>query len=556
LVLLVAGGLAGGIYKWWRQSYASPATLTGPNLLQNNDFRIDADGDKFPDGWTARDRGGIHLHGHAAQLDGINNYLGSPFIAVQPKQSFRVAFRVMTDNADKPSPTRVRVRFHWRDAEGAEFSNVPGEWQEAPYGRWATISSTAEAPPGAAQLSISIHPASDDRIVVDELNLGQVGVRIAPWPQGKQAALALSFDYETAMGGLIHSRGDDPNVKLNPEERARRMRHGAEDILKLFTDAQIRGTWYTNGYNFLTGNRERRTFMGNPIYSQWATAKNGWTTDTWKTTPWFGPDPYTDEQTDPAWYFGSQIASLKAAGQDIQSHTFAHFPGGLVTPADWRADFKAWDDVAAAMDVAKPTSLAFPWSWTAGMRGDNWDVLEANGITSVTRTNWRQQRFRLADRETYAPRRIPGHESITVIADEYLTTKSLPDVQQRLEAARVNEGAIDIWAHTEEVTSPEQQAAWKAIIAARDPFWVASVPDIAAWNRAMERVSVQLLTEQPRYTFRVRNDNPDQLKGLTLVLPFAPKHVTVDGKDLQPAGDRLVIDLAGRTSVEVVLWPA
>ncbi len=564
VVVGLALGLAGGIIVR-RGATQSPATLTGPNLLGNNDFAADADGDGLPDGWTALDRGGVRVSdfrfakgaaGRSVEIDGINNYLASPFIAVHANATYRVAFRALADNPQKPSPTRIRVRFHWRDAEGVEFSNVAGTWQTVPHRAWATISSSAAAPIGAAHLSISIHPGSDDRIVVDELGLGQVGVRIAPWPQGKQAAMALSFDYETAMGGLIHSRSDDPENSVNPLLRAQRMRSGAEEILRLFTAGHIRGTWYATGYNFLMGNREHRVFMGNPTYSSWATVANGWPTAYWASTPWFAADPYADERSAPEWYFGSQIAGLKAAGQDIESHTFAHFAGGLVGPADWRADFEAWIAVAKAMGIPRATSLAFPWSWTGGMQWDSWEVLAANGISSVTRTNTRQPRFRIADRDTYALRQLPGHDTITVVADEYLTPQSLRKVKQRLEIARLNEGAIDIWAHTEEVTSPEQRAAWAEVIAARGPFWVASIPDIVAWSHSLKHVRIQLQGEQPTYRFKLVNDNADALRGLTLILPFTPDRVTVGRQPVTAAGDRLQLDVAGRTTLEVTLWPA
>ena len=562
VIIALITGLAGSIVLWQRFRAIRP-TLPGPNLLPNNDFRMDADGDDLPDGWTTAGVGGVRRGewtvrsdgGRSMEISGINNYLASPFIAVQPGATYRVVFQVLTDDPARPSTTQARVRFHWRDAEGVEVRNEPSAWQDVPHRSWATISASAVAPADATSLSISIHPASDDRIVVDELGLGQLGVRVAPWPGGKRAALALSFDYETAMGGLVHSHSIEPNGTEDYLERARRMRVGAGEILRLFAPANIRGTWYTNGYNFLPGNREQRTFMGDPTYA-WASTANRWPTDYWVEHPWFSVDPYTDEQTDPEWYFGSQIADLQAAGQDIQSHTFAHFAGGLVEPADWRADFRAWNEVAAAMKVAPATSLAFPWSWSAGMRWDSWEVLEANGIRSVTRTNWTQTRFEVADRQTYALRKLPGHPKITVIADEYLTPGTLPRVRERLQAALLNEGAIDIWAHTEEVTSAEQRAAWAEIVAAAEPFWVASVPDIVAWQQALEKVEVRVRAEQPRYVFRLANGSGADLRRLTLVLPFAPSRVTVGGKAANAAGEHLILDLPARSAVEVSLWPA
>ena len=560
-VIALGTGLAGGI-RLWRQSNATPATLAGPNILPNNDFTLDADGDKLPDGWTTAGVGGVELsdftfaeHGRSVQISGINNHLRSPLIAVRPGERYRVAFRALADDPAKPSATRVRVRFHWLDAEGAEFSNLGGPWHDVPHREWATVSSDAAAPAEATQLAISIHLASDDRVVINELQLGQIGVRIGAWPDGKQAALAFSFDYETAMGGLVHSRSDDPNYAIDALERARRMRAGVDEILQLFAPAEIRGTWYVNGYNFLTGNREQRRFMGDPTYS-WASTDAGWLTDKWVETPWFSPDPYGDEQSNPEWYFGSQIEVLKAARQDIQSHTFAHFAGGLVAPDDWDADFAAWRNLAEAQGVSPATSLAFPWSYTQGMRWDNWEVLEAQGIRSVTRTNWSQGRFRIADREAYALRRLPGHESITVVADEYLTPASVENVLQRIEIARLNGGAIDVWAHSEEVTSPEQQTAWERVIAAREPFWVAPIPEIVAWNEALRHVTVQLRTEAPRYVFEVGNGSEDALRGLTLILPFTPGRVLIDGREARAADGQLQLDLPGRATVEVSLWPA
>jgi hypothetical protein len=118
--------------------------------------------------------------------------------------------------------------------------------------------------------------------------MGQVGVRVQPWPAGKRAALAFSFDYETAMGGLIHSKSAD--AALTAEARGLAMREGASTLLELFAPGHIRATFYTNGYNFLIGNSERKEFMGNPLYDKWAKfdAKKGfdWETDRWQTMRW------------------------------------------------------------------------------------------------------------------------------------------------------------------------------------------------------------------------------------------------------------------------------
>lgn len=559
-VLIVA--LGAGLYGLRRVRGQTPLSITGPNILQNNDFALDADADRMPDGWT-RGATGVELGQWAYRPDtrsmqilGSNNYLQSPFIAARPGVEYRVAFRALADR----QPTQARVWFHWRNAEGIAIQILPGEWQPVPAQQWGLIKGAAVAPEGATELAISIHPVADDAIFVADLSLGQLGVRVNPWPEGKRAALAFSFDYETAMGGLIHSRSvGDPNADGDPVARGLRMRAGAEQALALFAPHGIRATFYTNGYNFLTGNPERRQFMGNPTYA-WANTDEGhfWKTDQWRTTPWFSPDPYQTEAEAPAWYFGSQIAQLQAAGQDIQSHTFAHFAGTYVTPEDWRADLAAWKEVAAERGVPMATSLAFPWSSSAGMGYQSWQVLEQAGIRSVTRTVWEpgQRRSWIADRDRFALRRLPGHE-ITVIGDTYLTPDRRDQVLSDMRRALLNEGAIDVWAHTEELTTPEQIAAWQAAIdvALRD-FWVAPVPEIVQYAQAVRAVTVAVEAEQPEYRFVVRNDGRHDLRGLTLTLPFAPRQITIDGAETPVTGTTLRLDLPrGEARAVTLTWP-
>jgi hypothetical protein len=554
-----------GLYGLRHVRSQTPLTITGPNILPNNDFSEDTDGNGLPDGWTSGAPGVkiitsttvVEGSGQSVQILGTNNFLQSPYIAARPGEEFRVAFRALSDSS---SPTKVRVLFHWRDADGIDFEVTRGTWQDVPSLNWGLISAAAVAPADAVQVAISIHPASDDRVYVAELSMGQLGVRVAPWPQGKRAALAFSFDYETAMGGLIHGRSvDDPYADGDPIARGLRMREGAEQALTLFAPDQIRATFYTNGYNFLTGNAERRQFMGNPIY-RWASTEAGhnWRTNRWQTEPWFKDDPYTTEAQAPAWYFGSQIAMLQAARQDIQSHTFAHFAGTYVTPDDWRADFAAWKQVAGERNVQPATSLAFPWSSSYGMRFDSWDVLAREGIRSVTRTVWTPdlRRSWLADRVHYALRRLPAHPGIAVIGDVYLTPESREAVLQQMRAAFLNEGAIDVWAHTEEVTSPAQIAAWKAVIGvAQRDFWIAPVPEIVQYARDIRQVTVDVKAEAPSYRFQVRNGSANHLRNVTLTLPFAPQRIEIDGQSVAATGTTLMLDLAGGQTRTIMLLP-
>ena len=79
VILALITGLALSLNTWGR-SHASPASLTGPNLLPNNDFALDADEDGLPDGWTAADAGGVRRGewvfeggGQSMEIQGINN---------------------------------------------------------------------------------------------------------------------------------------------------------------------------------------------------------------------------------------------------------------------------------------------------------------------------------------------------------------------------------------------------------------------------------------------------------------------------------------------------
>lgn len=567
MLIVVAGA---GLYMIRRARGATPLSITGANILQNNDFSINADADpSMPDGWT-RGQDGVRLSdsvkfapdaGPSLQVQGIDNYLKSPYVSVRPGAEYRVAFRALADMYQgRGSATQVRVSFAWRDAEGTDIQVTKGEWQDVPLQNWHTLSASAQAPDEATQVAIVIQPASDDVVFISGLSMGQLGVRVNPWPQGKQAALAFSFDYETAMGGLIHSKSvvDDPNADTDWRVRAQRMRDGAEQALQLFAPHGIRATFYTNGYNFLTGNPERRTFMGDPTYA-WANTQAGhdWQAD-WSASPWFANDPYTTEAEAPEWYFGSQLKTLQQAQQDIQSHTFAHFSGNFVTADDWRKDFAAWKQVAAEQDVPSATSLAFPWGSSADMSHASWRVLEQNGITSVTRTanSPAQRRSWLADRERWSLQKLPGYD-ITVIADTYLTPKTRAAVRQDMQAALLNEGAIDVWAHTEEVTSSDQIEAWQVTIdAAMRDFWVAPVPEIVQYAQDVRQVTIDVQAEQPEYRFTVRNNSQRDLGGVTLTLPFEAARILVDGVETQADRATLVLDLKRGQAIDVMLTPA
>jgi hypothetical protein len=231
-------------------------------------------------------------------------------------------------------------------------------------------------------------------------------------------------------------------------------------------------------------------------------------------------------------------------------------------------------------------SLAFPWSSSAGMSDDNWRELEAAGITSVTRTNWSQPAYQLADRNTWRCQPVPGHESILACPDFYLMAgrTAAPDARiaqlhagggrdqaiEQIDQAIAQQGMVDIWAHTEEATLPAQIADWQAVVRyaaeQRDAgkLWIAPLAEIADWQQAVAGIRIQNAAASSQQLdsplhFSATNDSTRDLRGLTLLLPFKPRQVTVDGQILN-SGSRLlnslVMDVHAGQTVEVQAWPA
>jgi hypothetical protein len=599
-------GMAGLLVVQNRQARCAAVPLLTRELLPNAAL---APGEQphMPAGWSAA-APGVELQGSAGkgfdynndgralQLIGIGNYVQTPPIAVQPGGRYCFAGRALTDSA-KRSATRLRLSFDWRDGQSRPLGVNMTDWQqvvlwqpEAQPDDWSAIMGAFEAPAGATTLLIQLQPASDDRVYLDAMHVQTGGTSegsqqlavgsnpnlptadrrlptIAPWPNGYRAATSFSFDWETAMGGLIHSRSDDPNSTENPEARGLRMREGITTTLRLFQPLGIHATYYANGYNFLLGNAERRHFMDNPTYA-WASKANGWPTDTWTTTPWFAKDPYGVIQSDPSWYFGDLIAPLQRNQQDIQSHTFSHFSGGDATAADWQSDLEAWRAVAAERNVPPARSLAFPWSRSNGMSYADWDTIEAAGITSVTRTSWnpKQPQYQIVSAADRHCRPIPGHEHILACPDFYMhSQETAAQAIKLIDRTIAVSGTIDLWAHTEEVTSPEQIAAWGQVVSyaaqQRDAgtLWIAPLAEIADWQSAVaeckiENVELKTQAATSSLTFKITNASERDLNGLTLTLPFKFKQLTVNGNILNSPFSILNVP-AGQT-LEVQAWPA
>jgi hypothetical protein len=595
-----------------REARCAAIPLLTPELLPNATLAA-GEQPQMPAGWSAA-APGVELQGspgkgfdynndgRALQLIGIGNFVQTPPITVQPGARYCFTGRALTDSA-KRSATRLRLIFDWRDAQNQPLGVNMTDWQqvvlwqlEAQPGDWSAILGAFNAPADATTLLIQLQPASDDRVYLDAMHVQTGGwglgtrdretgapsqppipnpqppIAIAPWPNGYRAAVSFSFDWETAMGGLIHSRSvDDPNAGLDWQLRAMRMRQGVTTTLDLFRPYGIRATYYANGYNFLLGNTERRQFMNNPTFA-WAdhTTNKKWPNDVWASTPWFANDPYGTVASEPVWYFGDLIPMLLEARQDIQSHTFSHFDGGLATQPEWLADLQSWRTVAAERGVPPARSLAFPWSSSAGMSYADWDALEAAGITSITRTKPGQPQYALANPADPHCSPVPGHERILACPDFYLhSQETAAQAITLIDHTIAVSGTIDLWAHTEEVTSPDQIAAWGQMVRyaaqQRDAgaLWIAPLAEIADWQAAVaeckiENVELKTQSNASILSFKLTNGSKHDLNGLTLTLPFKFKQLTVNGTILnsQTPKGHPILNLPSGATVEVQAWPA
>ena len=602
LVILLGAAVSAAIVAQRRLADCAYVPLVGGELLPNAGLVPDPNSPKQAAGWgyqtsngvelqqPSRDGKGFDLDGddRALQLIGIANYVETPPIAVRPASNYCFTGFALTDEAAKGA-TRARPVFRWLDAAGAEIGRSAAAWQPVALWQpsatgWSPLRAAFRAPGGAAQLRVQVQPAADNRLYLDAMHVRQGGApaasqrpnpladttlpAIAPWPNGYSAALSFSWDWETTMGGLIHSRslaGDDLNNADDPIARGLRMRQGITTTLELFRQHGIQATYYATGYNFLSGNTTRRTFMDDPTFT-WATNANGWRRD-WSRLPWFSSDPYGTIASDPEYYFADLLSLLRHDRHDIQSHTFSHLYGGYASVAEWRADFAAWRDAASEQGVPAARSLAFPWSSSAGMSDDNWNELEQAGITSVTRTNWSQPAYRLADRENWRCLPVPGHERILACPDFYLIAgRDTPqdaaitrmhggggrdEAIRQIDRAIAQGGMIDIWAHTEEAVTPEQVADWQAVIgyaaAQRDAgkLWVAPLAEIADWQAALGKVKVQSVELKVAdaanpLSFSIANENDRTMNELTVSLPFNVGKCVVNGIELKTQNSKLI----------------
>jgi peptidoglycan/xylan/chitin deacetylase (PgdA/CDA1 family) len=541
---------------WWAVTREHRCDAPWQAVMFDDADLLTSPDNRLPTGWVAGAPGvrigefSVDENQRSIHMLGIGSWLQLPNLAVSSSQRICASVLAISDGT---SATAVRMRWYWMHNDTVIAEKISPwqpvrKWQgEADQQAWSRIVATDQAPEGATTLQIRLEPASDDRIYLDYVRVrtsralatmplatpDRQGVRIRPWPAGYAAAVSFSFDWETAMGGLVHSRSvDDPNAELDPLLRGMRMREGVTTTLAVFAPYNYTATYYVNGYNFLDGNREQRRFMGDPMFA-WATPANGWQTAAWQTQPWFAQDPYTDATQDPAWYFGDLIPVVRRAGHDIQSHTFSHFYGGYATIPEWQADLQTWNDIAAEKHVPAARSLAFPWSSSAGMSYAAWQELADAGITSVTRTSWNPKlpQYHIVNASEARCRPLPGHESIMVCPDYYLTVERTPGALAVLADIRTKDGMIDFWAHTEEVISPDQIAAWQSVVdavAASNDVWVASLRDIAHRQQIIDQLALRF--ESPYSSLVVCNPTNFSIDDVVVQLP-QPYDFAYNGSD-------------------------
>lgn len=447
----------------------------------------------------------------------------SPRISVQAGDGYRLTMHVLVMQPGAPA---ALARLQWFDATQRALGEqgmtlplgLPDVRIAAPVGA-ASVALTLTIPPGVAIDTVRLEPRD--------------GGRLDALPAFSKAALAFSFDFETAMGGLIHTRGGevDHDVK-NAEARAMAMRDGATFLRRLFAAYDTRATFYVNGYNFLTGNTAHRQFVGNPTYTRYTAKTAGFASDYWTTHPWYGDDPFGTEDTNPAWYFGSLTKQLAQDGHDIENHTFGHlFLHAGITPKQLDDDLTEWDNLAKQSGYAPAHSFAFPWGASNSVTDEYYAVLATHGITNVTR---------FYDRKpgTYDLQAVPVYPQIAVVPDQELIDRAGDEMAatRGIDLTLASGGVFSLWAHPESIATPTAQAIWGRVVAyAADRraqgLWVAPVTTITNFVDARARLDLSSIRVGTTTILTVRNTGPTGCNDATLTLPSAPTQVAWTGGD-------------------------
>lgn len=424
---------------------------------------------------------------------------------------------------------QLRATFAWEDVTRVSLTT-----QSALFDPAGGAQATFAAPPGAAGLRLRLEPVGGVATARDPQLTLAAGTRVEPFPDGRRAALAFSFDWESAMGGLIHTRSDNtgeaggvslgsdggPSVS-DAEDKGQRMRDGARFLADLFARYDIKATFYATGYDLLDGNPTCQKFNGDPIYRNANTA-NGWGSDWWRTHPWYENDPCTTEAQSPAWYFASETRALAAAGHEISSHTFGHLYVRGVTPEQLAADLELWQRTATALGLPIARSFAFPWTSSNSLDAPFWAVFERVGMTILTRLYQTKEQ---PLRRPYELDRIAGDPNLLAFPDFYLASNAEAENEAlaRIDVTVAVRGYHSLWDHPSETLEQGGQEIWTRVVdyaaAQRDRgLWIAPVTEIATYSTATRTVDLVALPLAGGTQLSVTNGTGRALDGLTVSL--------------------------------------
>ncbi|MCC7358470.1 MAG: hypothetical protein IT317_03285, partial [Anaerolineales bacterium] len=263
---------------------AEAANTGRGNLLANPAFERTGTAKNPAPGWDVRGpvRSAPGLRGRGLALGPGAASLTGPLVQAWGTRLYRAGISVRGSGT-------VRLLWAFQD----DTHRVVGQGASPPVqidATWQPLRAEFAAPLDATGLQLTVQQEGAE-VAVDEASLEEVGPRVEPLPDGAVAALAFSFDWETAMGGLVHSRGLTTHDLAYATERGLRMRQGTDNLAAMFGEKDIKATFYATGYNLLDGNREHRQFAGNPTY-RWASLANWWATDYWQTHGWYSDDPF------------------------------------------------------------------------------------------------------------------------------------------------------------------------------------------------------------------------------------------------------------------------
>jgi peptidoglycan/xylan/chitin deacetylase (PgdA/CDA1 family) len=510
-------------------------------------------------------------HSRAAASFDSGAKLSTNVIVVQPGMRYRYSVTMSGGNVKPRTPGTVQTRFVWFDSSLApitwtdsvavtvepptiidpgvatpqlsDFIRIPEMF----------LTGTDIAPAGATRLQFEIRNTGNTGVNSKDLKLSAQGVYIEPHPHATSGSLAFSFDWETAMGGAVHSKGDEIHDVAGAVRHGLEMREGADWLNDLFVTNHISATFYGTGYNLLDGNTERRTFNGNPTY-EWAAPKNGWHSEYWLAHPWFSDDPFGTYESDPAWYFGDQTRALMSAGHEIAPHTFAHIYVRGSNPQELATDLDEWIDHAKLAGVPPPATFAFPWRSSNSLTSDFYDVLSSRGIRAVTRIYAPDMKdlYTLGNAVVYTDiKYAQPYPDMPVMPDFLLGSPSAsageeaggaPITREQglevIEETVARRGTTSFWQHPEQLARDPSfdvvRAAWTDVVgeAARERdhgrLWIATVTEITAYQRDVMSVtaSIQPGTPGGKWRIEVRNASGKELRGVTLTLPGEASAVT------------------------------